>query len=130
MADGRNRARGEQTEDRRLSFRIGVNLGDVIVEGDDIYGDGVDVSARLEALAEPGGIRVSCTVVNHVRGKVASGFEDLGEQEVKNLPEPVHAFRVLMEPSARSNAVAPITLPAGKYENLRHRSAGHPKTTR
>ena len=85
-------------EDARIAYRCGINLGDIIVQDDDIYGDGVNVAARLEALAEPGGICVSRTVVDHVRGKVASDFEDLGEQGVKNIPEPVHVFRVLMEP--------------------------------
>jgi len=81
-------------DDRRITFRIGVNLGDVIVEGDDIYGDGVNVAARLEGLAEPGGICVSRTVFNHVTKKVDLGFEDLGEQEVKNIPEPLRVYRV------------------------------------
>ena len=68
-------------EDGRIDFRIGVNLGDVIVEIDDIYGDGVNIAARLEGLAEPGGICVSRTVVNHVANKVDLDFEDLGERE-------------------------------------------------
>jgi adenylate cyclase len=97
-----------QPAESRIAYRIGINLGDIIAEDDDIYGDGVNVSARLEALAEPGGISVSRTVVNHVRGKVASGFEDLGEQEVKNLPEPVHVFRVLMKPEEAGEAVVAI----------------------
>ncbi len=87
-------------DENRIAYRIGINLGDIIIEDGDIYGDGVNVAARLEALAEPGGICVSRTVVNHVKGKVASDFEDQGEQEVKNIPEPVHVFRVLMEPEA------------------------------
>jgi TolB-like protein/class 3 adenylate cyclase/cytochrome c-type biogenesis protein CcmH/NrfG len=87
-------------EENRIAYRIGINLGDIIIEDDDIYGDGVNVAARLEALAEPGGICVSRTVVDHVRGKVTSDFEDLGEQQVKNIPEPVHVFRVLMQPEA------------------------------
>ena len=64
-------------EDRRIILRVGINLGDVIVEGSDLYGDGVNIAARLEALAEPGTVLVSQTVVSHVRGKVALGFEDL-----------------------------------------------------
>jgi class 3 adenylate cyclase len=65
-------------EDRQIVYRIGINIGDIIVEGDDIYGDGVNVAARLEALAEPGGICVSRTVFDHVKGKVELGFSDLG----------------------------------------------------
>jgi TolB-like protein/class 3 adenylate cyclase len=83
--------------DRRITYRIGINIGDIIVEGDDIYGDGVNVAARLEGLAEPGGICVSRTVFNHVHGKVDLSFDDLGEQEVKNIPKPVQVFRVLLD---------------------------------
>jgi adenylate cyclase len=93
-------------EESRIAYRIGINLGDIIIEDDDIYGDGVNVAARLEALAEPGGICVSRTVADHVRGKVASDFEDRGEQAVKNIPEPVHVFGVLMQPEAAGKAVA------------------------
>jgi len=81
-------------EDRQIKLRIGINIGDVIVEGDDIYGDGVNIAARLEGLAEPGGICVSRTVFNHVTGKVDLGFEDLGEKKVKNIPEPLRVYRV------------------------------------
>jgi len=93
-------------EENRISYRVGINLGDIIVEEDDIYGNGVNVAARLEALAEPGGICVSRTVVNHVKGKVASDFEDQGEQKIKNIPEPIHVFRVLMEPEAAGEPAA------------------------
>ncbi len=87
-------------EERRITYRVGVNLGDIIEDDDDIYGDGVNIAARLEGLAEPGGICVSRTVYNHVKGKVASGFEDLGERRVKNIPEPLRVYRVRMEPEA------------------------------
>ena len=70
----------EQTEDRRLSFRIGVNLGNVIVEGDDIYSDGVNIAARLEGLAEPGGICLSGDAYRQVRSKIEVDFEDLGKR--------------------------------------------------
>ncbi len=93
-------------EETRIAYRIGINLGDIIIEDDDIYGDGVNVAARLEALAEPGGVCVSRTVVDHVRGKVASDFEDRGEQQVKNIPDPIHIFGVLMQPEAAGEAVA------------------------
>lgn len=93
-------------EEIRIAYRIGINLGDIIFDDDDIYGDGVNVAARLEALAEPGGICVSRTVVDHVKGKVASDFEDQGERQVKNIPEPIHVYRVLMEPEAAGESKA------------------------
>jgi adenylate cyclase len=74
-------------EDRRITYRMGINIGDVIIEGEDIYGDGVNIAARLEGLADPGGICVARNVYNQVKGKVEAGFEDLGEKEVKNIPE-------------------------------------------
>ena len=80
-------------DERRIRLRIGVNLGDIIVEGSDIYGDGVNVAARLEGLAEPGGICISGKVYEEVRNKLRTAFEDLGEQEVKNIPEPVRVYR-------------------------------------
>ena len=80
-------------DERRLRLRIGVNLGDIIVEGSDIYGDGVNVAARLEGLAEPGGICISGKVYEEVRNKLPTAFEDLGEQEVKNIAEPVRVYR-------------------------------------
>ena len=80
-------------EERRIRLRIGVNLGDIIVEGSDIYGDGVNVAARLEGLAEPGGICISGKVYEEVRNKLPTAFEDLGEQEVKNIAEPVRVYR-------------------------------------
>ena len=78
-----------------MEFRIGVNLGDVMVEGEQIYGDGVNVAARLESLAEPGGICISGTVHDQIKNKLALSYEDLGEQHVKNIAEPVRVFRVL-----------------------------------
>jgi adenylate cyclase len=85
-------------DDRRIAFRIGINVGDVIVEADDIYGDGVNVAARLEGLAEPGGICVSRAVRDQVRDKLDLALDDLGEVEVKNIARPVRAFRVRAEP--------------------------------
>ena len=81
--------------ERRIDLRIGINLGDVIIESDDIYGDGVNVAARLEALAEPGGICVSRVVRDQVRDKLDFAFDDLGEQNVKNIARPVRVFRVV-----------------------------------
>jgi adenylate cyclase len=88
----------ELPEDRRMAFRIGVNLGDVIEEEDRIYGDGVNVAARLEALADPGGICISKTAFDQIETKLPLGYEYLGEQKVKNIAKPVGAYRVLMEP--------------------------------
>src|SRR5262244_1994524 len=79
-------------EDKRIAFRVGVNLGDVIAEGGDIYGDGVNVAARLEALAEPGGICISRTVLDHIRDKLPYAFEDMGEQSIKNIARPVRVY--------------------------------------
>jgi len=79
--------------DKRIELRIGINLGDVIVEGDDLYGDGVNIAARIEALADAGGVLVSNTVHDHVRDRLPFVFEDLGEQQVKNITRPVHVYR-------------------------------------
>jgi adenylate cyclase len=83
--------------DERIAFRIGINLGDVIIEADDIYGDGVNIAARLEALAEAGGICVSRTVYNQVKGKVDFGFAPAGEHRVKNISEPVSVYRAVLD---------------------------------
>jgi adenylate cyclase len=88
----------ELPEDRRMAFRMGVNLGDVIAESGTIYGDGVNIAARLEKLAEPGGICISRNVHDQVRGKLTCVYTDLGEQRVHNIPQPVQAFKV--QPSA------------------------------
>src|ERR1051325_871176 len=79
--------------EKRIEFRVGVNLGDIISDEHDIYGDGVNVAARLEGLAKPGGICVSGVVRDQVRDKLDIAFEDLGEQQVKNITRPVHVFR-------------------------------------
>ncbi len=97
---------GELLEERRMAFRIGVNLGDVIVKDDVIYGDGVNIAARLESLAEPGGICVSRHVYDHVRQKLKLHFEYMGEQQVKNIKEPVRAYRVLTKPGDAAHRVA------------------------
>ena len=81
-------------EERAIRLRVGINLGDIIVQEGDIYGDGVNVAARLEEIADPGGICVSGTVFDQVQGKIDSGFEDLGLQEVKNISQPVRVYRV------------------------------------
>ena len=95
----------ELPDNRRMEFRIGVNLGDVIDEEDRIYGDGVNIAARLEALADPGGICVSKTAFDQIETKLPLGYEYLGEQSVKNIPKPVSAYRVLMKPDAAGKVI-------------------------
>jgi len=86
---------GELPEDRRLSFRIGINLGDVIEEEGKLYGDGVNVAARIEQLAEGGGICISGAAYDQVRNKIPVGYEDQGDLTVKNIPDPIRVYRVL-----------------------------------
>jgi adenylate cyclase len=83
-----------------MEFRIGINLGDVIAEGERLYGDGVNIAARLEGLAEARGLCISGTVYDQVKTKLALGYEDLGAQAVKNIAEPVWVYRVRLEPGA------------------------------
>jgi TolB-like protein/class 3 adenylate cyclase/Tfp pilus assembly protein PilF len=92
-------------DDRRIRFRIGINLGDVIVEDDDIFGDGVNVAARLEALAEPGGLCISRMVRDQIRDRLPYAFEDLGEQSVKNIARPVRVYA--LRPEAASDPTVP-----------------------
>src|ERR1700750_3044616 len=103
----------ELPEERRIRFRMGINLGDVIAEGEDIFGDGVNVAARLEALAEPGGICVSRVVRDQGRDKLDYAFEDLGEQTVKNIARPARAYRVRERaaPVVEPSSLAPQPLP-------------------
>jgi adenylate cyclase len=105
--------------EKRVEFRIGVNLGDVIAEGDDLHGDGVNVAARLEGLADPQGICISGSAFEQVRDKLEVGFEDLGDQQVKNIDRPVRAYRVLTDPddagkivTAPTKQTTPWKLPA------------------
>jgi adenylate cyclase len=100
--------------EQRIEFRVGINLGDVIAEREDIFGDGVNIAARLEGLAEPGGVLVSNTVHDHVRDRLPFVFEDLGEQQVKNIARPVRVYRVLDTSGAKassSSASPPLALP-------------------
>jgi adenylate cyclase len=83
-------------EDRLIIYRIGINIGDIIVEDDDIYGDGVNIAARLEGLAEPGGVCISRNVFNQVKNKLDFNFRDMGEQELKNIPDTVRAYRIVL----------------------------------
>ena len=101
-------------EDRRMEFRVGINLGDVVEEGDNILGDGVNVAARLQSLADAGGICVSGTVYDQVKGKLAFSYDYVGEQAVKNIKEPVRVYRVRMEPEVASPKMGQEKKVAGK----------------
>ena len=100
----------EVPDDRRIQYRVGINLGDIVIVGDDILGEGINVAARLEGLAEPGGICISRTARDQVRDKLGVGLEDLGEIEVKNITRPVRAFKVLLDETAKP---APARTPRG-----------------
>jgi len=97
--------------DNRIELRIGINLGDVIIDSDDLYGDGVNIAARIEALADPGGVFVSSTVYDHVRDRLPFVFEDLGEQQVKNIARPVRVYRIRDAASKASSAQPALPLP-------------------
>jgi TolB-like protein/Tfp pilus assembly protein PilF len=99
-------------DDRRIRFRVGINLGDVIVDNDDIFGDGVNVAARLEALSDPGGLCISRTVRDHIRDKLAYAFADLGEQSVKNIARPVRVYTLHPEAVAGLPAPSVLSIPA------------------
>lgn len=100
-------------EDRRIEYRVGINIGDIIVDGDDIYGDGVNIAARLEGLAESGGICIARNVFDQVKGKLDLDFEPLGEKHVKNIAEPVEVYRVVIDDAA-VRLKTPVTRPAPK----------------
>ncbi len=119
----RDRETGE-AEDRRIRFRIGVNLGDIIAEEGDIFGDGVNVAARLEALSEPGGLCISGSAREQIGNRLPYGFEDLGEQSVKNIARPVRAFALSADavaalPPVAVAAVAPTAIPLRRRGDLR-----------
>ena len=107
-------------ENRRMLFRIGVNLGDIVDEGDRIYGDGVNIAARLESLAEAGGICISGTTFDHVKGKLEVGYKYLGEQKVKNIKEPVRIYKMLLDPDDVGKIIGEKKLRPGqrKWANL------------
>jgi adenylate cyclase len=92
---------------RRIEYRVGINIGDIIIEGDDIYGDGVNVAARLEALAEPGGVCISEDTYRQVRGKIVVEFADLGEQRLKNIAQPVHVYKIRLESAETALRLGP-----------------------
>jgi adenylate cyclase len=116
----RNRALPEAEQ---MWFRIGINLGDVMVENDDLYGEGVNIAARLQELAEPGGILISGTVYDLVRNKLSVGFEHLGQQAVKNVTEPVISYRILLDGEGRPAAAA-MPRPAAVMQAQPHGRAG------
>jgi len=96
---------GDLSDDRKLQFRIGINLGDLIIDGDEIYGNGVNVAARLESLAEPGGICISGRVFDQVEKNIDAGFANLDPQTVKNIEKPVNAYKVLIDPAYAGKVV-------------------------
>ncbi len=100
-------------DERRMRFRIGVNLGDVVVEGEDLLGDGVNIAARLQALADPDGICISETIYDQIRRKLDLGYDDLGEQSVKNIPGPVRAYQVRAGSAESTPAAGPRARPRG-----------------
>ncbi|MDX1430075.1 MAG: adenylate/guanylate cyclase domain-containing protein, partial [Rhodothermales bacterium] len=108
----------EVPDNRQIVYRMGLNIGDVIIEGEDIYGDGVNVAARLEALAEPGGICISRNVYSQVKGKLDLSFEHLGEKEVKNIAEPVTVYRILLDDKAAA-LTTPLTVPVPQRDRGR-----------
>ncbi len=110
VQDGMAERNAGTPEDSRIVFRIGVNLGDIIVQDDDVFGDGVNVAARLEGLAEPGGVLISGLVRESIGNKLDLGFEDLGARDLKNIAEPVHVYRLLSDAGAAGRiVVAPAT---------------------
>jgi adenylate cyclase len=116
--------------ERRIELRIGINVGDIISDDGDIYGDGVNVAARLEALAEPGGICVSRAVRDQVRDKLDVAFEDRGEQQVKNIARPVHVFRVALTRHGAGAPRSPLSGSAGEGAERRRREAGEGLSSR
>ena len=98
----------EEPEGQQIKFRIGINLGDVIVQGDDIYGDGINIASRLEGLAEPDGVCISGTVFDSVRNKLELGYEFQGEQRVKNISEPVRVYHILTKPGAAGEVIGVV----------------------
>src|ERR1700750_2367502 len=94
-------------QEARIEFRIGIHVGDIIIDDNDIFGDGVNIAARLEGIAEPGGICISDDAQRQIRGKVDTAFEDMGPQSLKNIAEPQPAWRLRMDGAAASTAPAP-----------------------
>src|SRR5215469_16974501 len=108
LQEGLAESNARLSPDRRIEFRIGINVGDIVVEDGDIFGDGVNIAARIEALADAGGVFVSNTVHEHVRDRLPYVFEDLGEQQVKNIVRPVRVYRVRDTAAAKSPPALPL----------------------
>ena len=109
---GMRERNADAPDGRGIEFRMGINVGDVIVEGDDIFGDGVNVAARLEAIAEPGGLALSATARDHIGSRLDLAFEDLGEQKLKNIDRPVRVYQVHWEEQQGVRVeTAPLPLP-------------------
>ena len=114
IQDGIAARNSDVPADKRIEFRIGVNLGDIIVEGDDIYGDGVNVAARLQELCVPGGVAVSAVVFDQVDGKLDLAFDDLGEKRAKNIAKPLRVYSAKLdgaEPASADPSAEPLALP-------------------
>ena len=122
LQEGMAAANRELPEDRHIVLRIGVNLGDVMLEGGDRYGEGVNIAARLESLAEPGGILVSGTTYDHVQSKVKVGFEDLGAQSLKNIAQPVQVYRVsgtaAQTRASQAAGQSPLSIAVLPFDNM------------
>jgi adenylate cyclase len=99
------RENGKRPENRRMDFRIDINLGDIIHKDDRIYGDGVNVAARIESLADPGGIAISRGVYEQIEGRLEAGFADLGAHTVKNIKKPVNVYKVLLDPKEEAQVI-------------------------
>ena len=104
---------GKLPSNRRMDFRIGINLGDVLHKDESIYGDGVNVAARIESLADPGGVSISRGVFDQVKRKVRQGFEYMGEQRSKNISEPVRIYRILFRPEFEGKVIEAPAKPEG-----------------
>jgi adenylate cyclase len=111
MQDAIAKENADRPAGEQMWFRVGIHVGDIIVQNDNLFGDGVNIAARLEALAEPGGICVSGTVQDQIGTKLAVDFVDLGEQHVKNITQPIKAYRIGAEPSLTSTPVEGSSLP-------------------
>ena len=115
-------------KDRRMQFRIGINVGDVMLKDGDIFGDGVNIAARLEGLADPGGVCISRGIHDHVMKKLPFEFEDLGEQTVKNIAQPVRVYRLLLDERASESRSSPATTPSPDDEaEISSLSEGEPE---
>ena len=108
----------ETPESKRIVYRVGVHLGDVLIDGDDILGEGVNIAARLEGICEPGGVLISGSAYEHVRGRVEASFVDLGEQDLKNIARPVRAYRVAIDGSAAAGAPPKLPVKVGNRDRL------------